>query len=100
MYAVKGALAAHDGKYQEAIATYRQMIDFVSHGHSPDYFMRGIGYSLLARALAQSGDLPNETADMQQALAILERSTGRDSPAYLRAQITYAQILRDSGARE
>ena len=100
MYAVRSALALHDGKNEEAISSIQQAIDRWTHGHGPSYFMLATGYLLRAQALAKSGEYARALADAQHALAIDEVAIGRNTLGYLTAETEYAQILRASGAKE
>jgi tetratricopeptide (TPR) repeat protein len=100
MYSVKGALALHGRKYDEAVSSLHQSIDCWMRAHGPGYFMLSTVYLLRAEAVARLGDYGRATADAQQAMAITEASIGRDSLAYLKAEFTYAQILRASGKKE
>ena len=100
MYAVRSALALHDGKNEEAISSIQQAIDRWTHGHGPSYFMLATGYLLRAKAWAKSGEYARALADAQHALAIDEVAIGRNTLGYLTAETEYAQILRASGAKE
>jgi tetratricopeptide (TPR) repeat protein len=100
MYAVKSALALHDGRDEEAISSIQQTIDCWIHRHGPSYFMLATGYLLRARVFAKSGSYTRALADAQHALAIDDASIGRNSLAYLTAKTEYAQILGASGAKE
>jgi tetratricopeptide (TPR) repeat protein len=100
MYAVKSALALHDGRDEEAIASIQQTIDRLIHAHGPSYFMLASGYLLRARAFTKSGDYKRALVDAQHALAIDDASIGKNTLAYLTAETEYAQILRASGAKE
>jgi tetratricopeptide (TPR) repeat protein len=100
MYAVKSALALHDGRDEEAISSIQQTIDCLIHRHGPSYFMLATGYLLRAKAFAKSGNYTRALADAQHALAIDDAALGRNTLAYLTAETEYAQILRASGAKE
>jgi tetratricopeptide (TPR) repeat protein len=100
LYAVRSALALHDGKNEEAIASIQQAIARWTRGHGPSYFMLATGYLLRAKAWAKSGDYARALADAQHALAIDDVAIGRNTLGYLTAETEYAQILRASGAKE
>jgi tetratricopeptide (TPR) repeat protein len=97
IYSVKGALALHDKQYRQAILAYRRTLDIWARKHGPDYFMMGNAYAMRAQAFAKSGDFAHSIADIQEALAHLEKSMGRNSSSYVRAQMLYAQILQAKG---
>jgi tetratricopeptide (TPR) repeat protein len=100
MYAVRSALALHDGKYEQAISSIQQAIDRWVHAHGPGYFMLATAYLLRAKAWAKSGDYARALADAQHALAIDDVAIGRNTLGYVTAETEYAQILRASGAKE
>jgi tetratricopeptide (TPR) repeat protein len=100
MYSVNSEVEFHDGRYQEAIESAQQSIDHWTHAHGPGYFMLGLGYSLRAQATAKTGDYSRATTDVQHALAIFEAAQGRDRDGYLRIQLVYAEILRESGEKD
>ena len=100
MYAVKSALALHDGKYEVAISSIQQAIDRWIHAHGPSDFMLATAYLLRAKAWAKSGEYARALADAQHALAIDDVAIGRNTLGYVTAETEYAQILRASGAKE
>jgi tetratricopeptide (TPR) repeat protein len=100
LYSVKSALALHEQKNAEAISDSQQAIDHWTRAHGPDYYMLGLGYGLRAQATANTGDDGHALSDAQHALAIIEGANGKDTAAYLKAEIVYAQVLQDSGAKE
>lgn len=100
MCSVSSEVEFHDGRYQEAIASAQQSIDHWTHAHGPGYFMLGLGYSLRARAVARTGDYSRAITDVQHALAIFEAAEGRNDDGYLRIQLVYAEILRESGEKD
>jgi tetratricopeptide (TPR) repeat protein len=100
LYSVKSALALHQQKNAEAISDSQQAINRWTHAHGPDYYMLGLGYSLRAQANANTGDYGHALSDAQHALAIIEGANGKDTAAYLKAEIVYAQALQASGAKE
>jgi tetratricopeptide (TPR) repeat protein len=99
MNAVQSALALHDRKAAEAVATAQEALDLWTRAHGPGYFLAANGYLLLAQARAQSGDYAAAIRDAQQALTIAENSIGMNTVDYLSAKEVYAQILRASGAK-
>jgi tetratricopeptide (TPR) repeat protein len=99
LYSVNGMLAAHEGHYREAMADFGQSIARRIHAHGPNDSILGPAYTLRAKALAKSGDYPRAIADVEHALDILRSARGSSSPAYLGAEMVYAQILRASGAK-
>jgi tetratricopeptide (TPR) repeat protein len=100
LYSVKSALALHEQKNAEALSDSQQAIDRWTHAHGPDYYMLAVGYDLRAQAIANTGNYGHALTDAQHALAILEKANGKDTAAYLKAEIVYAQVLQASGARE
>jgi tetratricopeptide (TPR) repeat protein len=100
VYAMRSALALHDGRAEEAISTIDQSIDRWTHAHGPDYFTLGLGYALRAQAIAKVGDYGRALSDVQHGLAILETAEAKNTAAYFRVEIVYAEILRASGEKE
>jgi tetratricopeptide (TPR) repeat protein len=100
MYGVSSEVEFHDGRYQEAAAAAQQSIDHWTHAHGPGYFMLGLGYSLRAQAVARTGDLSGAIRDVQHALAVFDAAKGRNRDGYLRIQLVYAEILRESGEKD
>jgi tetratricopeptide (TPR) repeat protein len=100
LYSVKGALALHEQKNAEALSDSQQAIDRRTHAHGPGYYMLAVGYALRAQATANTGDYGHALSDAQHALAVVEGANGKDTAAYLKAEIVYAQVLQASGARE
>ncbi len=100
LYSVKGALALHEHKSAEAISDSQRAIDRWTHAHGPDYYMLALGYGLRAQATANTRDYGHALTDAQHALAILEAADGKNTVAYVKAEIMYAQVLQASGAKE
>ncbi len=100
LYSVKGALALHEQRNAEALSDSQQAIDRWTHAHGPGYYMLAVGYDLRAQAAANTGDYGHALTDAQHALAILEAANGKDTAAYFKAEIVYAQVLQASGAKE
>jgi tetratricopeptide (TPR) repeat protein len=99
LYGISSELAFHDGRYQEAIASAQQAIDYWTHAHGPGYFLLGFGYSLRAQAIAKTGDYSRAITDVQHALAVFEAAWGKNRDGYLRIELVYAEILRASGEK-
>jgi tetratricopeptide (TPR) repeat protein len=100
LFSVKSALALHEQESAEAISDSQQAIDRWTHAHGPGYYMLAVGYDLRAQATANTGDYGHALTDAQRALAIVEGANGKETVAYLKAEIVYAQVLQASGARE
>jgi tetratricopeptide (TPR) repeat protein len=100
MNMVKGALALHDGRYEEAISTVQQSMDVWTRAHGPAYVMLGAGFALRAQAVAKSGDYTHAIEDAQHALAIIEAKQGKNCGAYFVTEMAYAQILRAAGQKQ
>jgi tetratricopeptide (TPR) repeat protein len=100
LYSVKSALALHERKGAEAFSDSQRAIDRWTHAHGPGYYMLAVGYDLRAQAAANTGDYGHALTDAQHALAILEAANGKDTAAYLKAEIVYAHVLQASGAKE
>jgi tetratricopeptide (TPR) repeat protein len=100
MYSVSSEVEFHDGRYREAMASAQQSIDHWTHAHGPGYVMLGLGYALRAQAIARTGDYSRAMTDVQHALSIFAAAKGSNRDGYLRIQLVYAEILRESGERD
>jgi tetratricopeptide (TPR) repeat protein len=100
LVSLQGAMAFHDGHYDESIARMQMAIDGWTRAHGPSFFMLGMAYSLRAEAIAKRGDYPRALDDVRHALAVVEASEGKNNVGYFRVQLVYAQILRASGEKE
>jgi tetratricopeptide (TPR) repeat protein len=100
MYAIQGVIAGHDLGARSALEPLQHAIDLWERGHGPAYFQLGTAYLLRGQMYETLGEYQQAKSDLQNALARLEQTTGINSPLYLRAEISYACVLRDSGSKK
>jgi tetratricopeptide (TPR) repeat protein len=100
IYTVKGALARSEQDFHAAIAADQQAIDIWTRNHGPEFYKLGVAYSLRGEAYGMLGDYRQAISDHQHALTLLEERTGRNSQAYLKAELAYAYTLRRSGSKQ
>jgi tetratricopeptide (TPR) repeat protein len=98
LYTVKGALARTDGDLREAIAADQRAIDIWTKNGGPKSKL-GVAYSLRSEAYAMIGNNEQAVSDSRYALVLLEEG-GRSSRIYLKAQLAYAHVLRETGAKQ
>jgi tetratricopeptide (TPR) repeat protein len=94
---VETALALHDRRNEQAMASIGSAIERWTRIYGPDYHMLVNAYLLRAQAMAASGDPTNAIADAKRALDRAESLWGRNSVGYFNAQGSYAQVLRMCG---
>jgi tetratricopeptide (TPR) repeat protein len=99
MYAIQGVIAGHDLGARSALEPLQHAIDLWEGRHGPGYFQLGTAYLVRGQIYETMGDYQKAKTDLQNALARLEQTTGPNSPLYLRAEISYARVLRDSGSK-
>jgi tetratricopeptide (TPR) repeat protein len=100
MYTVKGAVSYIERDFHAAIAADQQAIDIWTRIHGPGFYLLGVAYSLRGQASSRLGDHRQAVSDLQHALTLLEEIPGRNSQAYLKAELTYAHVLRDAGSKQ
>jgi tetratricopeptide (TPR) repeat protein len=99
MYAIQGVIAAHDLGARSALEPLQHAIDLWERRHGPGYFQLGTAYLIRGQVYDTLGEYQQAKTDLRNALARLEQTTGTNSPLYLRAEISYARVLRDSGSK-
>jgi tetratricopeptide (TPR) repeat protein len=99
MYTLQGVIAGHDLGGRSALEPLQHAIDLWERGHGPGYFQLGTAYLIRGQIYETLHDYQQAKTDLQNALARLEQTTGPNSPLYLRAEISYARVLRDSGSK-
>lgn len=100
IYTVKGALARSEQDLHTAIAADQQAIDIWTRYHGPRFYKLGVAYSLRGEAYGMLGNYQQAISDHRQALTLLQESTGRNSRAYLKAELAYADALKRSGSKQ
>lgn len=99
MASMQGWKAQFDGNPLESISKYQQALSLWRKRHGEEHPFTGWGYMLVGRAQAEAGESKAALADMRQGLSILEHTLSANNPRYLTAEIAYAEVLEQSGAR-
>ena len=100
MFMIKGVLAGHDLGARSALKPIQLAIELWEHRHGPDYFQLGAAYLIRGQVYEALGEYQQAKGDLQNALARIEQTSGINSPLYLRAEMTYAHVLRASGSKQ
>ena len=93
----QGWLALLGGDTAAAISDYTYALRLWTAAHGENHILTGWGYMLLGKAYAQAGQNAVALDEMQKGLRILEQSAGSNNAKYLAAEITYSQVLDQSG---
>ena len=94
---VQGWLALLDKDSATAITRYAHAVKLWSDAHGEQHVLTGWGYMLLGNSFAQAGQNGKALERMQKGLKILDQAIGSSDPKYLAAQISYSQVLDQSG---
>jgi tetratricopeptide (TPR) repeat protein len=98
IYSMQAEFAGAKGNTQAEIAGYEHAMQLWKRTYKEEHANIGWGYLLLGRAHADAGRTDVATQEMQQGLAILDRTLGRTNPVYLQAEIAYSRLLDETGA--
>lgn len=96
----EGRIAELDKDPRTAISDYQRALDLWKLTHNDQQQKMAWLYVLLGGAYLQAGDIPNAREAITHGLAMLEASSGRDTPRYLAAELTYSKVLDASGAHD
>ena len=94
---LQGWQAQFDGDYPLSTAKYRQALDLWRRLYGEEHPYTGWGYLLLGEADAAAGQLTAALEEIKHAIAIFDRSLGRQNPRYLSAELAYARVLDVAG---
>ena len=100
VYSMQAAFAGLNGNIQAEIDGYEHAMQIWRRAHREDHPNTGWGYILLGRAHADAGRTAEAAKEMQQGLAILDRTLGRGSRHYLEAELAYSRLLDEIGAHD
>jgi tetratricopeptide (TPR) repeat protein len=99
IYSVKGVVAARDRDFSAAVLDYGQSIDFLIRAYGPKCYLVGAQYALRADAFRELGDYSRAESDITAALLLAAQTVGRNDISYATTELTYARLLRDTGAK-
>lgn len=86
-----------EGEYSSAITTLRAAWASLAGSLGPEHPDSIAAKSELGRTLAESGDVAEATAILDEVVSANERTIGRKAHATLRSKANYAEALRRSG---
>jgi tetratricopeptide (TPR) repeat protein len=98
MYSTKGVVAARDRDFAAAVLDYGQSIDFWIRARGPKCYLVALQYTLRADAFRELGDYSKATSDITSALLLVAQTVGRNTALYAETELTYARLLRATGA--
>ena len=93
-------IAELDGDPHTAISNYQHALDLWKQTNRDQQQRTAWLNVLLGGAYLQAGDIPNAREATTRGLSMLEASSGRDTPRYHLAELTYSKILDASGAHD
>jgi Tetratricopeptide repeat len=99
MYSIKGVVAARDRDFAMAVLAYGQSIDFWIRARGPKCYLVALQYTLRADAFRESGDYRKAKSDITAALLLMAQTVGRNTAIYAETELTYARLLRATGAK-
>jgi tetratricopeptide (TPR) repeat protein len=96
----QGWLALLNKDTTTAISAYAHAVELWSAAHGEQHMLTGWGYMLLGKSYAQAGQNDKGLEQMRKGLNILDQAVGSSDPKYLAAQISYSQVLDQSGQHD
>ena len=96
----QGRIAELDGDAHSAISNYQHALDLWEQTHQDQQQRMAWLNVLLGGAYLQAGDLANARKTTSLGLSMLATSSGRGTPRYHLAELTYSKILDASGAHD
>ena len=96
----EGRIAELDGDPRTAISDYQHALDLWQQTRENQQQRTAWLYVLLAGAYLQVGDLAAARETVTRGMSLLESTSGRQTPRYLLAELTYSKILDASGAHD
>lgn len=98
MLSIKGAVATRDHDFSAAVVDFQQSIELWIRARGPRYYLVALQYTLQADAYRELGDYNKAQSDITAALQLLDQIAGRNTPTYAAAELSYARLLRATGA--
>jgi tetratricopeptide (TPR) repeat protein len=96
----EGRIAELDGDPHRAISDYQHALELWQQSREDQQPRTAWLYVLLGTAYLQAGDIANARESTTRGLALLEASSGRQTPRYFAAEIAYSKVLDASGAHD
>jgi tetratricopeptide (TPR) repeat protein len=100
VWSAQGWLALLNKDTTTAISAYAHAIELWRAAHGERHMLTGWGYMLLGKSYAQAGQNDKALEQMRKGLNILDQAAGFSDPKYFAAQISYSQVLDQSGEHD
>jgi tetratricopeptide (TPR) repeat protein len=100
IWSAQGWLALLNKDTTTAISANAHAIELWRAAHGEQHMLTGWGYMLLGKSYAQAGQNDKALEQMRKGLNILDQAVGSSDPKYLAAQISYSQVLDQSGEHD
>jgi tetratricopeptide (TPR) repeat protein len=100
VWSAQGWLALLNKDTTTAISANAHAIELWRAAHGEQHMLTGWGYMLLGKSYAQAGQNDKALEQMRKGLHILDQAVGSSDPKYLAAQISYSQVLDQSGEHD
>jgi tetratricopeptide (TPR) repeat protein len=98
MLSIKGAVASRDRDFHAAVVDFQQSIELWIRARGPGYYLVALQYTLQADAYRELGDYNKAKSDITVALHLLDQIAGGNTPTCAAAELSYARLLRATGA--
>jgi tetratricopeptide (TPR) repeat protein len=99
MYSTQCLEDEREGDFRAGLAAINRAIQLWTEHYGSDYYLLAAGYSLRGRAYGGLRDYQNALHDLQHSLLLLKENSEEGSRVYLLTELSYAQVLRDSGMK-
>ena len=100
VWSAQGWLALLNKDTTTAISAYAHAIELWRAAHGEQHMLTGWGYMLLGKSYAQAAQNDKALEQMRKGLNIMDQAVGTSDPKYLAAQISYSQVLDQSGEHD
>jgi len=100
VWSAQGWLALLNKDTTTAISAYAHAIELWRAVHGERHMLTGWGYMLLGKSYAKAGQNDEALEQMRKGMNILDQAVGSSDPKYLAAQISYSQVLDQSGEHD
>jgi tetratricopeptide (TPR) repeat protein len=94
----QGRIAELDNDPRTAISDYQHAFDLLKQTHRDQQQKTAWLYVLLGGAYLQAGDIANARENTSRGIALLQATSGTETPRYFAAQLAYSKVLDASGA--
>lgn len=96
----QGRIAQLDNDPRTAISDYQRAFDLLKQTHRDQQQKAAWLYVLLGGAYLEAGDIANARENTTHGIALLQATSGTQTPRYFAAQLAYSKVLDASGAHD